>query len=295
MSPLLVVGNAVLDIILSVDHFPAEDEEMRASARQATLGGNAANTAQVLAGLGHSVSLLASLAPDADAVELRRLLTAAGVDIHSMVIAAAGHTPVSYILLHEANGSRTIVHHRDLAELAFEDFRALLLHRYGWIHFEGRNVAEVARMMRHLRARSFAGRISVEIEKDRPGIETLMAQADLVLFSRAFAQARGHSTAAALLAAMRPLAPQAMLSCTWGEQGAWALDDAGQLHHGPASPPARVVDTIGAGDVFNAGMIAALSGGADLPAALAAANELAGRKVGQRGFAGLNRLSLPTP
>ena len=289
MPSILIVGNAVLDIVLGIDHYPQEDEEMRAASRRLSLGGNAANTARVLAGLGHEVALLASLAPDADAAELRRLLEEAGVDTRHLVSAAGGHTPVSYILLHEAHGSRTIVHHRDLAELAFGNFRALPLERFAWIHFEGRNVAEVRRMMAQLRESGFAGRVSVEIEKDRPQIDDLMAHADLVLFSRALAETRRFPDAPALLAAAHGLAPGAAMTCTWGDQGAWALDTQGALHHCPAFVPTKVVDTVGAGDVFNAGMIDALLGGAALEQALPAATRLAGTKVGQAGFDGLSR------
>jgi ketohexokinase len=288
MQPILIVGNAVLDIVLGVDHYPAEDEEMRADSRRAALGGNAANTAQVLAGLGCPVGLLATLAPDGDAAELRRLLAAAGVDTRHLITAGGGHTPVSYILLHAANGSRTIVHHRELDELRFEDFAALPLHDYAWVHFEGRNVAAVARMIGHLREQGFAGGVSVELEKDRPGIDALLAQVDLALCARALAEARGFGDAGAFLHALHGQAPQADMSCTWGEAGAWALGGDGRLHHCPAHAPARVIDTLGAGDAFNAGMIAALSTGADLPAALAAATRLAGRKVGQIGLSGLS-------
>lgn len=288
MRPCLIVGNAVLDIVLGVDHYPAEDEEMRAASRRTALGGNAANTAQVLAGLGYLVGLLATLAPDGDAAELRRLLAEAGVDTRHLVAAEGGHTPVSYILLHAANGSRTIVHHRELAELAFEDFAALPLHDYGWVHFEGRNVATVARMICHLREQGFTGGVSVELEKDRPGIDALLAQADLALCSRALAEARGFGDAGSLLQAMHKQAAQAALTCAWGEAGAWAMGRDGRLHHCPASVPAKVVDTLGAGDAFNAGMIAALAAGAALPAALAAATDLAGRKVGQIGLSGLS-------
>ena len=49
MSHILTVGIATLDIINLVDHYPAEDEEMRALAQHIECGGNAANTASVLA------------------------------------------------------------------------------------------------------------------------------------------------------------------------------------------------------------------------------------------------------
>jgi ketohexokinase len=289
---ILLVGNAVLDLILEVDHFPAEDEEMRARARRSDLGGNAANTARVLAALGHKVSLLASLAPDADGGQIRSLLDQAGVGTPHLVIQPSGSTPVSHILVNAGNGSRTIVHHRDLAELDFDHFLAVAPDDYDWIHFEGRNVEKVAAMMRHLGGVGYPGRVSVEIEKPRPGIEALAGLADLALFSRSYAEAKGFADAPGLLTDRRQLAPRAVMTCTWGAAGAWATDPDGALHHCPASLPSQVVETVGAGDVFNAGMIHALAMGDGAATALEAASRLAGRKVGQRGYAGL---ALPQP
>jgi ketohexokinase len=48
-----------------------------------------------------------------------------------------------------------------------------------------------------------------------------------------------------------------------------------------------LVDTLGAGDVFNAGLIHALLEGEDPRRALALAVELAGRKCGRQGLDGL--------
>ena len=66
---------------------------------------------------------------------------------------------------------------------------------------------------------------------------------------------------------------RSVLVCAWGEAGASALDTAtGTLHKSPSFPPTkcdacivvssphimrRVLDTLGAGDTFNAGMIVA--------------------------------------
>ncbi len=75
--------------------------------------------------------------------------------------------------------------------------------------------------------------------------------------------------------------------CTWGEQGAWCLQRDGHLIHAPAVAVSRVVDTVGAGDTFVAGMIHARLHESSWPAALAAANRLAARKCAQVGFAGL--------
>lgn len=53
--------------------------------------------------------------------------------------------------------------------------------------------------------------------------------------------------------------------CAWAEEGADALEPDGTLVHADAFPPERLVDTLGAGDTFNAAVIFALSGGGHGP------------------------------
>lgn len=57
---------------------------------------------------------------------------------------------------------------------------------------------------------------------------------------------------------------RATLICAWAEAGADALGPDGQLLHSDAFPPPRVVDTLGAGDTFNASVIFSLSKGESL-------------------------------
>jgi sugar/nucleoside kinase (ribokinase family) len=61
-----------------------------------------------------------------------------------------------------------------------------------------------------------------------------------------------------------------------GERGCFAVGPDGGEFSEPALP-VTVVDSTGAGDAFNAGLIAALTDGLPWPTALASANELAGR------------------
>lgn len=287
MSQILLTGTATLDIVNTVERYPREDDEVRASASRATSGGNAANTAAVLASLGHQAHLCAVLADDASAARVRAALQHAEVDLRHCP-QRSGATPTSYITLSAASGSRTIVHHRDLPELETADIARIPLEEYDWLHFEGRNVFATANQIRLARRRLRDQPISVEIEKPRPGIQRLFAYADVLLFSRSYALASGFGAADELLTTLRPQIPQAILVCAWGEDGAWALAPGDRRRfdcvHAPAFNAGPVVDTLGAGDTFNAGIIDALCGGAMLEEALAHANRLAGSKVAREGL-----------
>lgn len=287
MSHILTIGIATLDIINFVDHYPAEDEEMRALAQRVECGGNAANTASVLAQYGHQVEFAGTLAhePDGHRIEqqLKSRLVATGFCQH----VKQGKSPTSYIILNQQTGSRTIVHYRDLPEYDFKRFQQIPLEEFDWFHFEGRNVPEVKRMLTETQHRRVDQTVSLEIEKERKNIDTLLPLADILLFSRVFATSRGFEKPTTFFDAMRRIAPQAILVCTWGDQGAWARDHHDHNFHSPAYPPPQVIDTLGAGDTFNAGLIHALATGQPLAEALAQACQLAGKKVGQHGFSSL--------
>ncbi len=201
-----------------------------------------------------------------------------------------GSVPTSCITLNRQNGSRTIIHYRDLPELSAAGFPADAIERFDWFHFEGRNIPETRKMLETVRNRRVDQGISVEIEKPREQIESLFPLADVLLFSRAFAASQGFNNAADFLRAVRVQSPGNILICSWGEAGATGMDATGNIVEQEARHPPKVVDTVAAGDVFNAGIIHAFSSGLTLPEALAHACELAGRKVGQDG---LDDLILP--
>lgn len=287
MSRILAIGIATVDIVNEVAAYPAEDSEVRALGQRIARGGNATNTLVVLSQLGHACSWGGVLAEDADSGHILAELAAHRIDLRHCRREPQGKNPTSYILVSRSNGSRSIVHYRDLPEFGYADFSAIDLAGFDWLHFEGRNVPEALRMLRLARERVPQMPISLEIEKPRPEIEALLPWADLLLFSRAYAEARGYPDAGALFAAMRAQAPRAELVCSWGAAGAWASSANGRMHVSPAVPPAQVIDTLGAGDTFNAGLIDARLRGLALADALEAACRLAGRKCGQAGFAGL--------
>lgn len=284
MANILAVGNATLDIINIVDDYPKEDQEVRASSQQLRRGGNACNTLAVLSQLGHTCCWAGTLANEPDAAIIRADLDDHRIDYSAVHLFEHGKVPTSYVCLSRLNGSRTIVHYRDLPEYRFTDFALTDLTAFDWIHFEGRNIGEVKKMMDHLHHHQPNTMISLEVEKPREGIEELFDLADLLLFSRGYALHRGYHDAEAFLQMIVANQNNLIATCTWGEKGAFVISDGSMLFHTPAFAPALVVDTLGAGDTFNAGMIDQLLHGHTSEVALIEAARLAGKKCGRYGL-----------
>jgi len=284
MARILAVGNATLDIINVVDSYPHEDQEIRALSQHHQRGGNAANTLVALSQLGNDCAWAGTLAAEPDAQLIRDDLLAHGVDLSAVHTVAHGKVPTSYVTLSRHSGSRTIVHFRDLPEYAAEHFNAIELTRFDWIHFEGRNLEAISQMLARIRREHPDLRCSLEVEKPRPGIDRLFELADVLMFSKEYVLHRGYQAAPEFLHGMTTQGLHAEISCAWGEQGAYALSRKGRVMHTPAFPPPKVVDTLGAGDVFNAGLIDQLARGSDLETAIVEASRLAGKKCGQYGL-----------
>lgn len=288
---VLGVGIAAVDVVNLVAEYPAEDAEVRALDQRIVRGGNTANSLAVLRQLGHRCTWAGTLADDAGAALICRDLDRCGIDREQVAIVPDAQTPTSYITLSRTIGSRTIVHYRNLREFDAGDFGAVSLTDLDWVHFEGRVPYETERMIARVRRERPELPISVEIEKPRDGVERLFHGPNLLIFSRVYAQAQslsGQSPSPAVFLHQRAAEcdPELCL-LPWGAEGAYGLARGGEVVFAPAHRPAAIVDSIGAGDVFNAAAIDGLLRGLSLPELLSHANRIAGHKCGRRGFDGL--------
>lgn len=281
MARILLVGTATLDLVFELDHYPHADEEMRAYALRTVRGGNAANSAIVLSQLGHAAEFVGALAQSPETSVITEDFERHGV-AYGNCLYFEGKPPTSSIYL--SGDRRSIVHYRDLPELPGHAATALIPQDYDWAHFEGRNIESVQAMILSLRSRRPELPISIELEKPRAGIEALFGLADLLVCSQGFAEYVAGSQARDFLGWMQLRAPQARIILAAGREGAYGLDIDGIVHHAPAMPPTAVVDTLGAGDTFNAGLLDAAMQNLPMPLMLDAACRLAGRKCGIVGF-----------
>jgi ketohexokinase len=129
--------------------------------------------------------------------------------------------------------------------------------------------------------------ISLEVEKPRPGIQTLFNGPDVLIFSRTYVRDGGYADPKLFLQDQWRRTGARLLVLPWGADGAFAQSRGGSVCFAPAQVPAQVRDTLGAGDVFNAGVIDALLAGLNAAEMLLHANALAGQKCGMTGFDGL--------
>jgi ketohexokinase len=286
---ILGVGTATLDIINRVARYPEEDSEVRALSQRRCRGGNATNSLSVLAQLGHECAWAGLLTRDGDAAFIEQQLRAQQIDLKYVHYLSSGKLPTSYITLSEERGTRSIVHYRELPEYRAEWFvNEVDPSAFEWIHFEARAAAELEVMLKA--AGVVDGlQVSLEVEKPRAGIEALFHLPDLLLLSRHYALACGHSSAQSLLQslALQLGSRRPLLFCAWGEEGAWALPPTGELLHAPAVRVARVVDSLAAGDVFNAAVIDATAAGRGADEALAQGCRLAAEKCSREGLENL--------
>nr|XP_014057491.1 unnamed protein product [Salmo salar] len=215
-----------------------------------------------------------------------------GVDISSVAWQREGETPCACCVVCPPSGSRTVVlSDTNLPDVSATDFSKVDLSQYKWIHWEGRNAEEQVKMIQQVELSNDTLpqqqriTVSVEIEKTREPLYQLFQHGDVVFVSKDVAMHFGfHSAASALKGLYHRVKKGAVLICAWAEKGADAMGPDGIVVHSDAFPPEAVVDTLGAGDTFNASVIYTLSNGGGVQEALTFGCQVAGRKCGVHGY-----------
>ncbi|XP_028303568.1 ketohexokinase isoform X2 [Gouania willdenowi] len=218
------------------------------------------------------------------------------VDASAVVWQVRGQTPCACCIVCPSSGSRTVVlSDTNLPDVTAEDFSKVDLHQFRWIHWEGRNAEEQVKMIKQVEM--FNSRLpqeqritmSVEIEKTREPLYQLFPHGDVVFVSKDVARHFGFDSAEAAVKGLYSRVKKgAVLVCAWADQGADALGPDGVIFHSEAFPPQTVVDTLGAGDTFNAAVIHCLVEGGGLHDAISFGCRVAGWKCGFHGYDGIS-------
>jgi ketohexokinase len=303
--------------IRSVPHFPIEDEKLRAKSLKKQRGGNTANSLEILSQLLEhdpnpqwrnkttGLHLLAVL-PSWGSSATEFIKDSLPDVMEDGYIYRSGHQEAasSYIIKSQATRSRTIVSINQLPEMQLQEFKAkvsapnIQLEDTFWIHFEGRVPDILLECVQWLRTEHPKVKFSVECEKpERTGMAEVAKYADIVFYSRLWGEKNGYEDAKSFLDTQKlGTRDGAVLCCTWGAGGATAVKKGKEeiwadvkAWQAPDEEKMEVVDTIGAGDTFVAGMLFAVTNHEEWPLQqkLKFANQIAGRKVVQEGFGDL--------
>lgn len=290
VPPLLVLGNVNVDLVLGeVDGWPAIGTEVVVDRSEMRPGGSAGNTSLALSGMGVAHRMIASVGHDpngtwlsgqfdADAaewiVELTSTTLTVGI-VHKggdrVFFTTPGHL--------QRAGLKDLIERLPQAPVA----NAFAIVSGGFLmpHIE----AGTTELLGALSAKNWRTAIDPGwppagwSDANQRLVSDWIAAADISLLNAE--EAKGLTGMDELDKAASLLAEQAGPSHTLvikdGAQGACAY--VGNEHFQAPSPRVEVIDTVGAGDTFNAAFLATLSSGATLSEALERGVETAARAI----------------
>jgi len=269
---LLVLGSINMDLVCTTPHLPRPGETLIGESFFTAPGGKGANQAVACARLGAPTCMLGRVGRDAFGVALRTVLTDNSVDVGGVQVDAALPSGVALITV-DAGGENTIVvipgangavNVQELTFLknALPQARALLLQ----LEIPLETVLQAARL---------AKQQAVPVILDPAPMQPLPAE----LFPLVEALTPNETEAAELVGfaladdaaaerAARDLLARGVKRVVLkrGARGATVATAEGVTHH--AAFPVTVVDTVAAGDAFNAGLAVALAEGQSLETAV---------------------------
>ncbi|MCR0997695.1 PfkB family carbohydrate kinase [Serratia rubidaea] len=287
VTPVLVLGGAVGDLVMTLPRLPVSGEDIEARPQGRQIGGCAFNVARVLCRLGVPVVNGMPVGNGEWGVAVEAAMQALGLP----VLLRHGQMDNGWCLaLAEPNGERTFItvsgceaqwNKAQLATLPLTPETLVYANGYELVGEPGAALREWLTRLPFDQYRLIdpGPRVSLLGEEffamlsdshtlltlNRDEVAILCGDGDPVEAAQRYAAARNFT-----------------LICRLDSDGAWICDGKHPPQH-IAAYPVEVVDTIGAGDAHCAGLLAALSAGWPLPQAVDLANRVAACVVASRG------------
>jgi sugar/nucleoside kinase (ribokinase family) len=274
---LLVIGDCNPDVlVLGSDVTPAFGQQEKLVDRVALeTGGSAAITAVAAARLGLRVALVAVVGADPAGTFMLDQLAREGVDTSAVLVRDGLATGMTVALSRGADRA-ILTALGAIATLTSADVPAALLARSRHVHVSayfllaGSLGPGLAGLLADARAAGAATSLDTNWDPSGrwrdPHLPAAIAAVDLLMPNEAEALAMsGASSLADAVASLGLAGPRVVVKL--GERGALCADPSGTCQ--ASLPAVTPVDTTGAGDCFNAGLIAGLLQGLPLPQAAA--------------------------
>jgi 2-dehydro-3-deoxygluconokinase len=286
---VLTVGEALIALVAPTSQTLTDAERFLPC-----VGGSELNFAIGVARLGLTTTWIGRVGDDPFGARVQRTLDAEGVDTSQISTVSGGVTGL-YLREQVTGGERQVIYYRDGSvgrSLSAECLPDRLSPTPAWVHLTGITAALGPGPRRLLdRVAEWTRRRSITLSFDpnyrralwarevaKPELTRLALAADVVLLSELDAEVLvGSADPDVALPRLREMGiGQAVLRRAG--RGVSAAGPAGIVEV-PATSPRAVVDTVGAGDGFNAGFVAARLQGAPLRAALELGAHVGARAV----------------
>ncbi|MDN4609470.1 ribokinase [Arthrobacter burdickii] len=278
---ICVAGSINVDLVAYVDASPEAARYSGGLGFQMSAGGKSLNTAMTIAALA-PVQLLGRVGADDFGAFITRTLTAAGVDAHGLVVDAGAGTGVGHVRVSAAGEYDTVVVPGANNNFAPGDIDGFLRDNpapeYAVLNLEVpfATTAHAARRFRGAGATvvlNLSPVVQAEARDLLPLADVVVLNADEARLVLGLDEEQDPDV---LLQELHARGAAAVV-LTLGSEGAAYIDDGGTRGR-IAGTPATVVNTIGAGDSFLGGFVAALAARYPFRKALAFA-DAAGRTV----------------
>jgi sugar/nucleoside kinase (ribokinase family) len=276
-TDLLVVGDCNPDVLVLGDDVRPRfgQQEKIVASMSLVIGGSAAITAVAAARLGLRVALVAAVGDDPVGRLMLGQVAAEGVNVTAVAVRPAVPTGMT-VALSEGADRAILTATGAITTLTVQDVPGALLARSRHLHVSSYFLLErslgpgLAALFAAARAAGVG--TSLDTNWDPSGqwgddrLRAALAVTDLLLPNEAeVLRLSGQATLAAATAVLAAAGPRLVVKL--GARGALCVDGGRPRH--VALPEVRPVDTTGAGDCFNAGLIAGLLRGLDLAQATA--------------------------
>src|SRR5271154_3246059 len=249
------VGINATDTIIRLPRFPELDSKVEILSAEVQPGGQVASAIVACQRWGLTTRYVGKVGEDEAGRLQARMFVQEGVEAHVIVVPQAA-SQVSYILVDEDSGERTILWKRD-ADIALkpEDLRPEWITRARAVHVDGHDTAAAATAARWARLAGIP--VTADLDNVYPGVEGLLPSVDYMITSRQFPERlTGESDLRNSLPSLQRRYRSKLVAATLGRDGVLAWD--GADFHYAAGFEVNVRDTTGAGDIFHGAFLYAM-------------------------------------
>lgn len=291
---LCVVGNLTIDVILrGIDELPRWGQEVLCTTRTDTVAGQAGGMAFAARALGIETEVVADVGEDEVGERIRRELSMAGVGVATVTTVSRGVTPMTLALV-RPDGERAFVSDlgrlRDATGPWAPDWSsasgARVVALVGTSNLAGLDMDGAAR---HFAEARRSGSLTLfDSGWDPTGwtapvvqrITAVLAETDLFLPNLDEARALvGESSVPSILRALGDVCPGVVVVKD-GSRGSYVIDGDGII--AVEALATKVDNAVGAGDVYDAGVVAGFLRGRDVLEAMALGTAAASLYVARR-------------